>query len=30
MAAAGDESVKLSQLKEWSETLGGGLLTCDK
>ena len=24
MAATGDESVKLSQLKEWSETLGGG------
>lgn len=24
MPATGDETVKLSQLKEWSDTLGGG------
>lgn len=30
MPATGDETVKLSQFKEWSDTLGGGLLTCDK
>lgn len=30
MPATGNETVTLSQLKEWSDTLGGGLLTCDK
>lgn len=30
MPAEGNEVVTISQLKEWSETLGGGVLTCDK